>query len=131
MIFTHVNNTNAGEYVPLKSPVIYYECIACTDTPNINSITYLVYYKPLVSDWANFKEKDIILELLNIANYNNKKVQLVKPEEFYYGETRLMLVGLLDYPILLDRYGVIKIGPDVYKLASGSRQKLDSILGGY
>tara|TARA_B110000438_G_C15710897_1_gene605292 strand:+ start:748 stop:1143 length:396 start_codon:yes stop_codon:yes gene_type:complete len=130
MIFAYVNNTNAGEYVPLKSPVLYYECIACTDTPNINSITYLVYYKPLVTDWVKFKEKDIILELLNIANYKNKKVQLVKPEEFYYAETRLMLVGLLDYPILLDRYGVIKIGSDVYKLATGSRQKLDSILGG-
>ena len=131
MFFGLINSAIAGERVLLKSPVLYYECIACSDVPNISHPSYAVIFKPVIDDWNNFKDRETILRLLRIPEYEKKTISLTKTQDFYEPEARLMLIGLLDYAVMLDRYGYVKIGLDVYKLHEGSRAKLDSILGGF
>ncbi|PKI16304.1 hypothetical protein [Colwellia sp. 12G3] len=131
MFFGFTYSAIAGERILLKSPVLYYECIACTDVPNISHPSYAAIFKPVINDWNNFKDKKTILRLLRISEYENKMISLNKTEDYFAPEARLMLIGLLDYAVMLDRYGYVKIGLDVYKLEKGSRAKLDSILGGF
>jgi hypothetical protein len=122
-------SANAGEFIELKSPILYYECIACTDSPNIYHPSYAALYKPVVDDWESYSDRLAVLALLKIPQYLKGQVALINKEEFYPPEVRLMLIGLLDYPIMVDRYSFVSIGNSYYKLDDGARAKLDIILG--
>jgi len=131
IIFCMTQHIKAGERIIVESPVLYYECIACTDVPNISHPSYAAIFKPVVEDWKSFKDQEVILRLLRISEYEQKTIILSETSNFYDPEARLMLIGLLDYAVMVDRYGYVKIGLDVYKLQDGSLAKLDSILGGF
>lgn len=118
----------AGELINLTSPVLYYECIDCVDVPNIDHPSYAVLYKPIINDFNKYKLKNEIVTLLNLTKYLKKQVTLINSRSFYLPEARLMLIGYLDYPVMLDRYGYVLIGADCYKLNDEALVKLDLIL---
>ena len=101
---------SAGERIYLKSPVLYYECIDCTDTPNISHPAYAVLYQPVVKNWDKFKQKKQVLSLLKIPQYLKGEVKRVSADKFYAPEVRLMIVGLLDFPVMVDRYSYVNNG---------------------
>ncbi len=127
-IFIISKHVHAGERNKIDIPILFYECILCIDAPNISNPAYAVLYAPSINNWADFEYKDKLLKLIKIDEYKQDKISFVSPDMFYAPEVRLMLLGVLDYPIYIDRYGYVQIGGSHYKLETKTLAKIDNLL---